>query len=616
MAITPYVAPFAAGSYAARRSGDLFVSLRRDLDDLQRQLATGFRSETYGGLGLERRTSLDFRGKLAAITGYQDAIKGAELRLTMMTQGIERLASTGRETKGDLLPPRFDVGSDGRTTAQRTAEERLKLAFDILNSEIDGRYLFSGRAQDVMPVESIDRILDGDPGAGRAGLKTLIAERKAADLGVATTVNGNPYALGRLELSKPTAATVRLGDSADASTRANFGFRVLGALPTASGSVTVTRTDPAASNATLAFAATPADGVRVQVWVNGADGVQELQEYVARTTPTAGANPPEFAIGGSAAAAAANLRTAVGGAGVDISGGQSLNPPCVSIASYAGGVAGDVTLGVGAVLDGETVRITLGLRDGTQETIELTAKAGLPDTSTAKEFRIGATAAATADNLMEAIARAVDEKAKTALAAASATLAAQDFFSGSATAPREPRRIAGPPFGSATGFTAVPAGSTVLWYKGDDTAPSARASAPLRVDASQTVATGAQANEAAIRNVVAQFAVLAAETFTTSSLDNQRYERLADKVRTNLGESRQPQKLEQIVAELGGAMATMKGAKERHQATDALLQDTLAGVEQASPEEVAAAILALQTRLQASYQTTSILSRLSIVNYL
>ena len=70
------------------------------------------------------------------------------------------------------------------------------------------------------------------------------------------------------------------------------------------------------------------------------------------------------------------------------------------------------------------------------------------------------------------------------------------------------------------------------------------------------------------------------------------------------------------MGELGSALASMNAAKERHQATEAILQDTLAGNEEAKPEQVAAAILALQTRLQASYQTTSILARLSIVDYL
>jgi len=42
----------------------------------------------------------------------------------------------------------------------------------------------------------------------------------------------------------------------------------------------------------------------------------------------------------------------------------------------------------------------------------------------------------------------------------------------------------------------------------------------------------------------------------------------------------------------------------------------LADVETVSKEEVAVQILALQTQLQASYETTSILSKLTLTNYL
>ena len=42
----------------------------------------------------------------------------------------------------------------------------------------------------------------------------------------------------------------------------------------------------------------------------------------------------------------------------------------------------------------------------------------------------------------------------------------------------------------------------------------------------------------------------------------------------------------------------------------------LDGIEQAPPEQVGAQILALQTRLQASLQTTAMLYQLSIVNYI
>ncbi|MFL5146298.1 MAG: hypothetical protein ACJ8DP_23570 [Microvirga sp.] len=148
MAISPYASPFAAGSLAARRSGDLFVGLRRELDGLQRQLATGQRSETFGGLGFERRASLDIRGKLSAIDGYMATVKDAEFRVSLMTMGLSRLTAMGGDTKADLLTPGFDLGTDGRTTPQKNAEERLKLAIDVLNTDANGRYVFAGRASD------------------------------------------------------------------------------------------------------------------------------------------------------------------------------------------------------------------------------------------------------------------------------------------------------------------------------------------------------------------------------------------------------------------------------------------------------------------------------------
>ena len=60
----------------------------------------------------------------------------------------------------------------------------------------------------------------------------------------------------------------------------------------------------------------------------------------------------------------------------------------------------------------------------------------------------------------------------------------------------------------------------------------------------------------------------------------------------------------------------MNDAKERQQQSRGMLETMLQGIEQAPQEEVAAQILMLQTRLQASLQTTSMLYQLSIVNYL
>lgn len=60
----------------------------------------------------------------------------------------------------------------------------------------------------------------------------------------------------------------------------------------------------------------------------------------------------------------------------------------------------------------------------------------------------------------------------------------------------------------------------------------------------------------------------------------------------------------------------LSAAKDRHKDTRGLLDDLIGDVEGVSKEEVATRILELQTRLEASYQATSMLSRMSLAQYL
>jgi hypothetical protein len=47
-----------------------------------------------------------------------------------------------------------------------------------------------------------------------------------------------------------------------------------------------------------------------------------------------------------------------------------------------------------------------------------------------------------------------------------------------------------------------------------------------------------------------------------------------------------------------------------------MMQDLIAQTEQVSPDVVSSELLAVQNSLQASYEATSMLSKLSLVNYL
>jgi flagellin-like hook-associated protein FlgL len=512
------VDPFIPGSYTARRNGNMFVQMRTQMEDLQRQLATGKRADSFSDLGVERRISLDARTRISALEGWTQSIDQGDLRIRFMMQSIEGFAKTTLDGKSDARPGAFVVGNGGQVAGQILARDRLSRSIDMLNAEVNGRYLFSGRTHDVKPVESFETIMNGN-GAGLDGIRTMISERQQADAGV-----GN---LGRLA-STVAGASVNL---ARETGNPPYGYTIRGA-----------------TSGTAAIAAT----------------------FTAGTPATASFN-------------------------------VAANPAA-----------------------GDKITFALNLPDGSVETIELEARTSNTSGPADTGFTIGATPAATAANLGASIEAALKKKSATALNAASATVAARAFFAGTAANP--PVRVPGPGFATATAPPAMPVpNTTVIWYKGDaEPAIQARNTAPLQVDSGQVVATGARANEEAFREGLAAFAVYASADFTENTnpasplynpVPRDRYEAIAERVRTTLTFA-SAQKPQDIGMEIAAAQVSMKAAKERHTFAANFFRSARADVEDARQEEVASAILSMQTRLQASYQTTSILSRLSLVNYL
>ncbi|WP_332698051.1 flagellar biosynthesis protein FlgL [Bosea sp. (in: a-proteobacteria)] len=497
------------GAYRSAKPNQ-FVASRAQFDDLQRQLATKKKSETFAGLGMERSTSLDLNNRLSTLDGYLTGIQRADVNLKLMTTAVENFAKLTRETVNDTRAGSYLPSSTGRSAPQVLAEEKFKQTLDLLNTNVNGRHLFSGRTSDVEPVVSYSLMMNGD-GAGRAGLKQMISERKQADLG--TT------GLGRL---------------------------------TAGG---------AGTSATI--------------------------------SEEAGDPPYGFKLGGASTSSAALTAT------------------------YTAGPPADIAVNVvGTPLPGETLTIKLDLPDGTQKEITLAARSETTDGTAHGSFVIGPDNNTTAANLRATISAALSREANTTLSASSAQVAAKDFFNGSPSNP--PLRVPGPPFNTATAAPAPgTAANTVIWYQGDDAAGPARATSSVQADQSQLVATGARANEEAFRTGLAQFAVLAVETFPASDPNSEaRYEALTERARNALGFPPGVQNPSEIIVELGTAQTALAQAKERHTSTKNYLTTTLGSIENVTTEEVAVQILALQNQLQASYQTTSILSKLSLTNYL
>ncbi len=483
------------------------VDMRSDLTDLQRQLGTGKKSDTYAGIGLSRGLAVGMRNQLSGISGFSDTIGLLDVRLKLGTTALSQMDTLMRSVKNMTLHSTFTLTGGSQTTDQKTAMAGVDQLLGLLNTKAGDRYLFSGKATDQPSVASIEQIMNGD--GARAGLRQIIEERHQADLGA--------DGLGRLAIGTPTATSVSIAEDVAGSP---FGLKLAGVHSTLSGAT-----------------------------VSGPAG----------------------------------------------------SPPGIEVDFTADPVAG------------ETIEFSFTLPDGTSERIVLTATNSA--TPGPGEFQIGATPADTAANLQAGLTSAVSKLGATTLTAASAVAAGNDFFNTDAANP--PKRVDGPPFDTATALVDGTASDTVAWYTGEAGSDPARQTATGRVDQSLTVSYGARANEEAIRVALQNIAVFAAVTYSGSD-PNEAASYDALKLRTTAGLNGTPgqQQIADIQAELAGAQSAMKAASARHQQSAAVLQGFLEDVEGVTPEEVAAKILALQTSLQATLQTTAMLLNTNILKYL
>ena len=98
----------------------------------------------------------------------------------MLTAESRAAPEIAAETRTDVLLPDFESLNNGRTSAQLGADARLNEMLALLDLNVGGRYLFSGRTTDVRPTVSVDQLLNGD--AAAAGFNQIVTERLQADI--------------------------------------------------------------------------------------------------------------------------------------------------------------------------------------------------------------------------------------------------------------------------------------------------------------------------------------------------------------------------------------------------------------------------------------------------
>ena len=288
------------GPYAASGAGrpSLMRALAQTndrLENLTQQLATGKLSTDYAGLGAGAGTSLAMRARLSTISAFETTAGTVTPRISLMAQALTRLDDIGAEYK--LTDPNEFMLTSGQVTIQQSqAAVDLQEAISQLNLDIGGRFLFSGRSTDVKPVISADAMLadDGD----KAGLRTVIAERKLADLGA----DGR----GRLGVSGVTGSSFTVSETGAGP----FGFKISSLTSTLTGGVA---TGPAGSppSVTLGATGTPNVGEQLRLGLTLPDGSTEEIVLTAKAADNATALAKgEFRIGSTPEETAANMQAA------------------------------------------------------------------------------------------------------------------------------------------------------------------------------------------------------------------------------------------------------------------------------------------------------------------
>jgi len=486
-------------------------NMQKQLDGLINQLGTGKRYGNLADMGSARLHALNLHARLGKVQGYQANAQTVQTRIDFHVNALERLSEIESETRRLAIPSAYGTDGVNMTVIEQQSRSLFNEVIDLLNTEINGQYIFAGNKSDTKPVPDFKDLMDA---TAPDGYRAVLNEYKQAH-----EVDN----LGRMTVAAGADSATLAG-----SPYADFGIQLVGA--TASDSIAVT--GDAATGYTF-------------------------------------------------------------------------------------------TVDQGAVEVGDSVTITVSLPQDPNKTYTIKLRATEETPPGLGQFTIG-----DPDSIGEALEKSIDVFAKGELAAATVEQATNAFFTSDPDAGVQRVDLGAPAY-----YMDVDYDDTIRWYNGQ-TSDVPRQSMVGQVDEATRVAFGVQGNEHGLAELMRGLSMMVVGDFKLAPDSNDpvvkaeneqknaatiaRYESIADKVRYRLSDAHNnmPGSIEVITMELALSSVTLKNVGERHAHFEAQLENLLFDVEEAPTEEVAMQILTLTTRMEASYQVTSMVNRLSLVNFL
>lgn len=638
---------------------------------LQMQLGTGEKAQTLAELARDLPVSLSVRSRLTNIAGYTASIEQVDLRLSFFDNALTRLDAIEGEARNSAVQGQYGSSNINMATISGLSKSRLDEMVTLLNSDVAGRYLFGGNTTDKAPLPTTTELLEG--AGGRAGYKTVVTERQMADLGefghgrLETTLDS---------LTDTDPATLTLAEDGSHP----FGFKLSTVSAIGGNIGIASDFDASPADIKFTFPAPPdavAEGDSITLGFTLPDGTETQITLKAVTSANATGSVSEFVIGDDAIETATNFDTALkntlertgeselkaastfaasqnffNAAGEPVlrvdpgSPADPYNATALRVASandtvmwYRGETAAVSAVGMGRLTSEKNAGVVsltqnvpvssahgfaitnVGFTSANAGALNAVRNAGPPADMTVTFDNAQALSAG--DNVRLTLSEpAPSTKTREVTLTAVTGKAGPGQFTISTNADPALRDAE-----NAANFEKAMVRSVTEAAAASEGNP--RQSVTAAVEDSGRVAYGMQANESGYLRMMRSLAAMSVETYPEianaadpNSVDlnpaKARFDAMARRQQLELSEGRNAERgsIELITMELGVARAALKSAGDRHTNYKAQLDNLLSDVETVSKEDVAMEILALQTRLTASYQATAMISKLSLVNYL
>lgn len=196
---------------------DLALRNAARVTDLQNQASSGYKSRDYAGIADSAQRLLNLEGEYSRTEQYLRNTTQGKLRLQSMETAVDSMLTIATEMKSLLIQASSAQQADD-VNIRDEANQALQQIANLLNTNLDGRYLFAGGRSEE-PAVDIEKI--GAPDNYISKLNTsLTTTTTLASLGVttgtlqivSTDVNGN----SSTSTVNYNAATDDIGDIMDA----------------------------------------------------------------------------------------------------------------------------------------------------------------------------------------------------------------------------------------------------------------------------------------------------------------------------------------------------------------------------------------------------------------